>query len=105
MRDPSHAIFEPSLSCSTSWRLRLPLVGGPEAIAYPADFFAETVDNSKVDLDTFLVEELRGLNATRVVLQGDPAATIIQYAHAERFDLIVMPTHGYGTFRRFCWDR
>jgi len=25
----------------------------------------------------------------------------VEYAHAEQMDLIVMPTHGYGTFRRF----
>jgi nucleotide-binding universal stress UspA family protein len=37
----------------------------------------------------------------RVVLEGDPARTIVEYAAAEQCDLIVMPTHGYGPFRRF----
>ena len=32
---------------------------------------------------------------------GDPARLIVQTAAAERCDLIVMPTHGYGPFRRF----
>ena len=27
--------------------------------------------------------------------------TIVEFAHNERVDLIVMPTHGYGPFRRF----
>ena len=75
--------------------------GGPEAVAYPADLFDGMLDKSKTDLEAFPSEELQGLNVTRVVLEGDPARTIIQYAHAERFDLIVMPTHGYGPFRRF----
>ena len=77
------------------------IFGGPEAVAYPADLFDGMLDKSKADLEAFLAEELQGLNVTRVVLEGDPARTIIQYAHAERFDLIVMPTHGYGPFRRF----
>jgi nucleotide-binding universal stress UspA family protein len=32
---------------------------------------------------------------------GDPAASIVEFAHREKPDLIVMPTHGYGPFRRF----
>jgi nucleotide-binding universal stress UspA family protein len=37
----------------------------------------------------------------RVVMEGDPARVIVAYAASEHCDLIVMPTHGYGTFRRF----
>jgi nucleotide-binding universal stress UspA family protein len=37
----------------------------------------------------------------RVVLEGDPAQKIVEYAHDEHADLIVIPTHGYGPFRRF----
>jgi nucleotide-binding universal stress UspA family protein len=36
-----------------------------------------------------------------VLLEGDPAARIIEFAHREEAGLIVMPTHGYGPFRRF----
>ena len=53
------------------------------------------------DLADFLAADLAGLNVRRIVLDGDPAATIVEFAHKERTDLIVMPTHGYGTFRRF----
>ena len=35
-----------------------------------------------------------------VVQVGDPAAEIVQYAEKNGVDLIMMPTHGYGTFRR-----
>ena len=37
----------------------------------------------------------------RVVSAGDPAAVITSHAETEKIDLIVMPTHGRGTFRRF----
>jgi nucleotide-binding universal stress UspA family protein len=46
---------------------------------------------------------LNGHNANIVtaVLEGDPAREIIAFARNHRADLIVMPTHGYGPFRRF----
>jgi nucleotide-binding universal stress UspA family protein len=37
----------------------------------------------------------------RKVCEGDPARTIVEVAGEGGFDLIVMPTHGYGPFRRF----
>ncbi len=36
----------------------------------------------------------------RVLREGDPARTIVEYATEEHVDLIMMPTHGYGPFRR-----
>lgn len=53
------------------------------------------------ELDGFLVEELAGLRVRRVVLEGDPARRIVEFAHREQMGVIVMPTHGYGHFRRF----
>ncbi len=37
----------------------------------------------------------------RVVLQGDPAKRIAEFARVRAADLVMMPTHGYGPFRRF----
>ena len=51
-------------------------------------------------LDSFLSEELRDVSVKRVLVEGDPARKIVEYAHAEKFGLIMMPTHGYGPFRR-----
>jgi nucleotide-binding universal stress UspA family protein len=42
-----------------------------------------------------------GLKVRRMVLQGDPSRTIVNLAHDEGADIITMPTHGYGPFRRF----
>jgi nucleotide-binding universal stress UspA family protein len=53
------------------------------------------------EIDSFLAAELAGLNVRRLVEEGDPARQIVDFAHRERADLIVMPTHGYGPFRRF----
>ena len=53
------------------------------------------------ELETFLAGELEGTEAKRVVVEGDPARQIVEYAHEEGVGLIVMPTHGYGPFRQF----
>jgi len=48
----------------------------------------------------FRCDEWRRLDIQRVLKEGDPALTIAEYAESEHFDLIMMPTHGYGPFRR-----
>jgi len=52
-------------------------------------------------LANFLPGEFRNMNVRRIVLTGDPADEIVNFAHSERASLIVIPTHGYGPFRRF----
>lgn len=52
-------------------------------------------------LDQFLVDEFGGLRVQRHVTTGDPAQEIARYANNEKADLIMMPTHGRGPFRRF----
>lgn len=52
-------------------------------------------------LDNFLAEELAHIDAERRVETGDAARTIVEIAEKESVDLIMMPTHGYGGFRRF----
>ena len=45
--------------------------------------------------------ELSGLQTKAVTLEGSAAEEIIEYAKRESCSVIVMPTHGYGRFRRF----
>jgi len=52
------------------------------------------------DLESFAAEQLPGLDVKCVVLQGDPAERIVSYAQSDDSSLIMMPTHGYGPFRR-----
>jgi nucleotide-binding universal stress UspA family protein len=65
------------------------------------ELFATRNEQIRKDLETFLEDDLPMLQAERVLVEGDPAREIVQYAHDSETDLIVVPTHGYGPFRRF----
>lgn len=65
------------------------------------ELFEARTAQVKAELDSFAREELPRLKAERVLLEGDPARRIVQYAHEGKADLVVVPTHGYGPFRRF----
>src|ERR1035438_8823524 len=66
-----------------------------------AELGRDRARQATVELDTFMAPELDGLNVRRVLLEGDPATTVVDYAHREQTGLIIMPTHGYGPFRRY----
>ncbi|WP_162179941.1 universal stress protein [Bryobacter aggregatus] len=52
-------------------------------------------------LNTTALEELDDLPVERVILEGFPSERIVSYAAERQVDWIVLPTHGYGPFRRF----
>ena len=52
-------------------------------------------------VDSFLVNEFHDIPLTRVMSEGDAVHGIVEYAEKEHVDLVMMPTHGYGPFRRF----
>lgn len=52
-------------------------------------------------LDSALIKEFANIPVERVAELGDPAQVITEFAHENKVDLIMMPTHGYGPFRRF----
>jgi nucleotide-binding universal stress UspA family protein len=60
----------------------------------------ELVQDLKTRLDGSLIQEFAGLTVERVAMLGDPAQVITAFAHTQGVDLIMMPTHGYGPFRR-----
>src|SRR5258706_6594149 len=63
--------------------------------------YAETMrERRRKDLNSFLEDELLNLPVKRVIEQGDPARIITGYALANAMQLIMMPTHGHGCFRR-----
>ena len=78
-----------------------PLYAGMNTV-YP-----ETIDYSGIQTDMeirlrqFAADELPKVECTCAVELGDPATVITEFAEAGKFDLIAMPTHGYGAFRRF----
>jgi nucleotide-binding universal stress UspA family protein len=75
--------------------------GFPDAMAVAPELIDEILVHSKSALESFAAEDLKGLRVQRMVLEGDPGQEIVRYANETECDLIVMPTHGYGPFRRF----
>jgi nucleotide-binding universal stress UspA family protein len=65
------------------------------------ELFRNRSEQAQRDLDGFLANELPEGATRRMLVEGDPATQIITIAHDEQAGLIVMPTHGYGPFRRF----
>lgn len=74
-----------------------PLMGMPTLIAAKS---AEMRLDLESRLAGALKEELVGLSIERLTDCGDPAVKITEYAHSRAVDLIMMPTHGCGLFRR-----
>jgi nucleotide-binding universal stress UspA family protein len=52
-------------------------------------------------LNSFLSSDLREPSVTRVLMEGDPAAQIVELARNDHDCLIVMATRGHGAFRQF----
>jgi len=59
------------------------------------------LEERKGQLDSFVKSELETVATTRLIFEGAPSQVISDYAAKEKVDLIMMPTHGYGPFRRF----
>lgn len=51
-------------------------------------------------LRDFADEQFPRMDTVCTVLKGDPAAMIVAFAQDNNADLIALPTHGYGLFRR-----
>lgn len=58
-------------------------------------------EHAEEDLKAFMANELPAPPTERLLREGDPAGTIVSVALEAGAGLIVMPTHGYGPFRRF----
>jgi nucleotide-binding universal stress UspA family protein len=68
---------------------------------YPEAFDYEgATEDLKINLGRFAAAQLPKSDVECVVEVGDPARSIAQYACNNAMDLIAMPTHGYGAFRR-----
>jgi nucleotide-binding universal stress UspA family protein len=57
--------------------------------------------HSERRLQAFMANQLGFIEVERRVVTGDAAHTIVRMAHDEDMDLVMLPTHGYGPFRRF----
>lgn len=75
--------------------------GALDGGALLTDMYADRYARAEETLNQFLRDDLADSRVRRVLLEGDAAQQIVEFAHGEQVSLIVMPTHGYGTFRRF----
>jgi nucleotide-binding universal stress UspA family protein len=87
-----HVVIPPSPSCA-----------GPDVAAYASivDLESGILEEAQARLDAFPITAPGCDSPVRALLEGDPASAIVEYARDGAFDLIVMPTHAYGPFRRF----
>jgi nucleotide-binding universal stress UspA family protein len=76
-------------------------IGGFEAPVELGNLWLDRLEEARADLNEFMVEDFGRMPVKRLVFDGDPADRIIEVARSEGASLIVMPTHGYGPFRRF----
>jgi nucleotide-binding universal stress UspA family protein len=67
----------------------------------PPEWYEDMRNESQRLIQEFCADEFRNMPVRRLLLDGDVASMIVDLAHKEHMDLIVMPTHGYGKFRRF----
>ena len=83
--------------------IQVPAVTAPRDFSGPIDtgWITALEAQGRKELDTYHQTDLAGIDVRKIVVTGDPAASIVDFAHREKPDLIVMPTHGYGPFRRF----
>ena len=74
-----------------------------EALSYSCatDLAREIVEQRTRELEKFSCKVPADCTVRRVVVEGDPTGTIVDFAAREKCNLIVMPTRGYGPFRRF----
>ncbi|BDC49618.1 universal stress protein [Bryobacterales bacterium F-183] len=74
----------------------------PEFPAYmPPDMQAVYRDNAAIRLRRCAEEALPGVTVHEALLEGEPASEIAQFAAENNIDLLMIPTHGVGGFRRF----
>jgi nucleotide-binding universal stress UspA family protein len=87
--------FSAKVSLLHTVQIPISSYGGPDG--YPIVLDIPGIEaTAQARLDRFQIDIP---HVTREVSIGDPAFQIIEYAREKDVDLIMMPTHGYGTFR------
>src|SRR5579864_8015622 len=67
------------------------VAAGPDSVL--SELYRNRAREVAEELDQFHADELAGLVVRRVVLEGDTAHRVVEYAHNEHAGLIVMATH------------
>jgi len=77
-----------------------PVYGGMNTVYPDAYDLTGIIEDLRGELAKFAEAELPKVVTKCIVETGDPGTVIAEYAEDEKMDLIAMPTHGYGAFRR-----
>ena len=73
-------------------------------ITYPKLYSALREEIQKYStnaMERFIARHFHSRLVKSVIDEGDPARVIVDYVGKHKIDLIMMPTHGYGPFRRY----
>ncbi len=87
----------------------LTVVGRRDQVFFAPEFGATSLmeqfelrlRHAKELMSSYLADQFTGISLVRQVLEGDPATEIVSHAHRHQVDLIMMPSHGFGVFRRY----
>lgn len=78
-----------------------PSIYGGMGVVYPEVYDFDDIRGDLLPrLTEFAAAELSKVHASCTVELGNIAAVITEYAETNQIDLLAMPTHGYGPFRR-----
>jgi nucleotide-binding universal stress UspA family protein len=91
--------FHSELTIAHVFQMQNVAFSGETAIS--PEWYADMRNESQRYLEELCADEFSNMPVRRLLLDGDVARTIVDLAHREDMNLIVMPTHGYGGFRRF----
>jgi nucleotide-binding universal stress UspA family protein len=82
-----------------------PLAAVPEAAvgAKPRAIYKRAINGYRYLQGIAVRLSGEGIKVRTKILEGDPASTILCYAHREDVDVIVMGTHGRSGFSRLFW--
>ena len=76
--------------------------GPPEGGVLPDEAGTQRlVEERNLVLSAYVRDNFPGINVHTTLEVGDPASIIIEVCKADRPDLLMMPTHAHGQFRRF----
>jgi nucleotide-binding universal stress UspA family protein len=96
-----HAAAGFVLSMAQHFGSRVTLLNVIPAAIFPVDFnYVDAETNASHRLEQFSRDEFPRMKAHCAVEIGDVAGEISAYGESSGADLIAMPSHGYGTFRR-----
>jgi len=74
-------------------------------IAFPDQMYATLRTGLRAtaykSMQQFVEQNFRDFPVRQVIEEREPSEAILAHAHKSKADLIMMPTHGYGPFRRF----